>query len=117
MSMSEQYKTIILCTILECGCDDIDYMFDNVASGLLIDAINDCKCNGWTLSANNILKSVFEIAIERTFGEEMLEKFDIHTNCQDSNVLFLGDKAEVEDFDDKSNNFSEMTGFDIEEMD
>jgi len=117
MGMSEQYRTIFLCNILDCGCDDIDYMFDKVASGLLIDAINDNKRNGWTLSANNILKSVFEIAIERTFGEEMLEKFDIRTNCQDSGVLFIGKVAEVEDYDEKSNNFSEMTGFDIEEMD
>lgn len=117
MGMSEQYRTIILCTILDCGCDDIDYMFDKVASGLLIDAINDCKSNGWTLSANNILKSVFELAIERTFGEDLLDKFGIHTNCQDSDITFLGNKDEVEDFDDKANNFSEMTGFDIQELD
>jgi len=106
-------NTSMLCIILDCGCDDIPYMFGGVASDLLIDAINDNKCNGWTLSANNILKSVFELAVIRTFGEEELEKFEIHTNCQDSGICFIGNKEDVEDYDDKANNFSEMTGFDI----
>lgn len=104
-------KTDMLCTILNCGCDDIPYMFGGVASGLLTDAINDNRCNGWTLSANNILRSVFELALIRTFGEEELEKFEIHTNCQDSDIRFVGRKISIEYYDDKANNFSEMTGF------
>ena len=104
---------VITCKILNCGINDIEYMFDKMTeTGLFHDAYNELIDNDCHATANSIWAEGIRIAIKQIFGEEYLEDFEINANCSDSSVTFLGDGDSIIDYDEKVERFYNQTGFD-----
>lgn len=102
----------IVCNVLGCGELDIETMFGEMTdSGLFYDAYHSLIDNGCHADARTIWSEGIRIAIEKVFGEEYLDDFEIDPNYMACSVAFLGDKDSIIDFDEKVAKFSEMTGF------
>lgn len=102
----------IVCNVLSCGENDIEYMFDKMTeSGLFCDAFNEMKDSGCHVTANSVWTEGIRIAIEKVFGEKYLNDFDIDANSSASGVNFLGDKDNIINFEEKVDEFYRLTGF------
>jgi len=102
----------IVCNVLSCGENDIEFMFDKMTeSGLFCDAWNEMKDSGCHITANSLWAEGIRIAVERVFGEEYLEDFDIDANCHASGITFIGDKDGIINFEEKIDEFYRLTGF------
>lgn len=106
----------IVCILMDCGELDIETMFGTITeSDLFSEAVNNLRNMQVPLTASAVWQECIELALYQTFGSEVnLELFKIDNNYIGSSVRFLGDKDEIEDFDEKAEKFSELTGFDIQ---
>lgn len=104
----------IVCQLLGCGELDIDALFGKLTeTDYFSDAVDDCKMNGFEISAGAIWESAIYNAFRDVFGDDV--EFDTYFNYIDSHVSVQREVSEgIEDFSEKSYRFEELTGFDVE---
>ena len=107
----------LLCAILECGTDDIEPLFKELAgSGYLFDALKVLKDNGVAINAGNLWAECMQVAADDIFGEST--PVEIYFNYLDSHVAMKRTIAEkLENLHKKMSVFEKSTGFEIELFD
>ena len=107
----------LLSAILECGIDDIEPLFKELAgSGYLFDALKVLKDNGVELTDGNLWAECMQVAADDIFGESV--PVEIYFNYIDSHVTMQRTTAEkVESLHEKMEDFEKSTGFEIELFD
>ena len=103
----------IACTILNCHIGDLEFMFDvMVKSGLFYDAVHKIIDNSEDITPCNIFENAMSIAIDRVFGNEYQDNFEVDSNYLAAGITFLGNEDSIINFDEKVLKFCELTGFD-----
>lgn len=102
----------LVCELMDCGQNDIESCFGNMDDDILIEAIKDCK------EADSIdMGFVWEIAIKnaayKVFGD-IYELIEPQFNYMASDVAFVGNPNEIEDFESKAEEFERLTGFTLQ---
>ena len=103
---------LIVCEILGCGQLDIESCFGGMDDEILVDAIDRCKNEFSTLNAGAIWQIAIEDAASRVFGDDELD-VEPQFNYMASDVAFVGNPEEIEDFDSKVEEFENLTGFSL----
>ena len=101
----------IVCEILGCGQLDIESCFGNMDDDILIDAIKTCKDEFGTYDAGAIWQIAIGDAASQVFGD--YEVVEPQFNYMASDVAFVGNPEEIEDFDSKVEEFENLTGFSL----
>ena len=101
----------IVCELLGCGQYDIESCFGSMDDDILINAIKRCRDEFGTLDAGAIWQTAIEDAAGQVFGE--YELVEPQFNYMASDVAFVGNPEEIEDFDSKVEEFEKLTGFSL----
>lgn len=101
----------IVCELLGCGQLDIESCFGNMDDSILGNAIKRCKDEFGTYDAGAIWQIAIEGAAYKVFGDDALSLIEPEFNYMASDVAFVGDPEEIEDFDSKVEEFENLTGF------
>lgn len=102
----------MLCDILDCGYDDIKYLFDGMDRNILSDSIVYCKDID-DIECGTIWTNAIMLAIAKVFGYFDYDEFEIRFNYIDSDIYFLGNKDNFNDYDKLCDKFEKLTGFEI----
>ena len=103
----------IVCEILGCGQLDIESCFGNMDDEILGNAIERCKNEFGTYDAGAIWQTAIEDAAYEAFGDDALSLIEPQFNYMASDVAFVGNPEEIEDFDSKVEEFENLTGFSL----
>ena len=104
----------IVCNVLSCGTLDIETMFGSMTENdLFSNALDRAKEFCDNPNANVIWQCGIELAIDKVFGNDYLDSFEIDANCMASSASLLCDKKEIKGFTKKLEKFEELTGFTI----
>ena len=101
----------IVCEVLGCGQLDIEPCFGGIDDNILIDAIKRCKDEFRIYDAGAIWQNAIEDAAYEVFGDDALSLIKPQFNYMASEVAFVGNPEEIEDFDSKVEEFEILTGF------
>ena len=101
----------IVCEILGCGQLDIESCFGSMDDDILINAIKSCKKEFGIYDAGAIWQNAIEDAAYEVFGDDALSLIEPHFTYMTSDVAFVGNPEEIEDFDSKVEEFENLTGF------
>ena len=104
----------ILCNIIGCGELDIESCFGNMDDSILGNAIERCKDEFGTYDVGAIWQTAIEDAAYEAFGDDALSLIEPEFNYMASDVAFVGDPEEIEDFETKCDTFAKLTGFDLQ---
>lgn len=110
MNIKEQ----LACWILKASAGDIEYLFVNMDSNLLTDAIEEIRNSNMEMSAENLWTECIQFAAERIFNTQS-DFISTSFNYMDSHVG-IGKKhiQYIEDFEEKQDEFEELTGETLE---
>lgn len=78
---------------------------------ILINAIKRCKDEFGIYDAGAIWQNAIEDAAYEVFGDNALSLIKPRFNYMGSDVAFVGNPEEIEDFDSKVEEFENLTGF------
>ena len=103
----------IVCKILDCGQYDIESCFGNMDDDILSNAIDRCKSEFGSIDCGAIWQLAIENAAYEVFGDDALSLIEPQFNYMASDVAFVGNPEEIEDFDSKVEEFENLTGFSL----
>lgn len=78
---------------------------------ILINAIKRCKDEFGIYDAGAIWRNAIEDVAYEVFGDDALSLIEPQFNYMASDVAFVGNPEEIEDFDSKVEEFENLTGF------
>ncbi|MBR6401853.1 MAG: hypothetical protein IKS48_00550 [Eubacterium sp.] len=102
----------IVCELMGCGQMDIESCFGKMDDDILVNAISRCKDEFGTTDMGAIWQIAIEDAANDVFGD--YELVEPQFNYMASDVAFVGDPDEIEDFEAKAEEFANLTGFDLQ---
>lgn len=102
----------LVCELMGCGQYDIESCFGNMDDDILINAIKRCKDEFGTTDMGAIWQIAIEDAANDVFGD--YELVEPQFNYMASDVAFVGNPDEIEDFEAKAEEFANLTGFDLQ---
>ena len=104
----------LLQLILGCCIGDVDYLFSNMDSDLLADAIEEIHNNDIEMSAENLWTECIQLAAERIFKTQS-DFIETVFNCIDSHVGIVKKHIQyIEDFEEKKDKLEELTNETLE---
>lgn len=104
----------ILSNIIGCGELDIESCFGSMDDEILSNAIDECKNEFGSIDCGAIWQVAIENAAYEVFGDDALSLVEPQFNYMASDVAFVGNPEEIEDFEEKCNKFAELTGFELQ---
>ncbi len=101
----------IVCELMGCGQMDIESCFGTMDDDILRNAISRCKDEFGTTDMGAIWQIAIEDAGNTVFGD--YDFVEPQFNYMASDVAFVGDPDEIEDFEAKAEEFANLTGFEL----
>jgi hypothetical protein len=104
----------IACQLLGCGEYDLR-IFDTLTDEeYFADAVDELKEQGVEINAGTVWEEAIWTALSDIFGNDA-DYFDMYFNYIDSHVSIHSSKIDqIENFEEKAEEFAEKTGFEIE---
>ena len=101
----------IVCELMGCGQLDIEACFGKMDDNILANAISCCKDEFGTTDMGAIWQTAIEDAANDVFGDyELVEPYFNYLDCS---VGFVGDPTTIENFEEKCDEFYQLTGQEI----